>query len=163
MAKPLPRRWRHVQAVAHAATDVGRLVGNDADLLLTAAWLHDIGYAPPLVVTRFHPLDGGEYLRSIGAEPRLCNLVAHHTAAAVEAGLRGVSRQLDRFTHEQSPLADALWWCDLTTGPDGTRVTLAERLAEIRGRYGPAHVVTRFSHCAEPQLRSVVERVERRL
>jgi HD superfamily phosphodiesterase len=31
----------------------------DADLLVLAALLHDIGYAPTLRRTGFHPIDGG--------------------------------------------------------------------------------------------------------
>jgi len=31
-----------------------------------AAYLHDIGYAEPLVDTGFHPLDGAVYLRGLG-------------------------------------------------------------------------------------------------
>ena len=36
------------------------------DDLVAAAWLHDIGYAPELVETGFHPLDGARYLRREG-------------------------------------------------------------------------------------------------
>jgi hypothetical protein len=53
------------------------------------AYLHDIGYAPRLVRTGFHPLDGAEWLASMG-EIRLANLVAHHTGALHEAGERGL-------------------------------------------------------------------------
>jgi hypothetical protein len=31
----------------------------DRPVLIAAAWLHDIGYAPGLPETGFHPLDGG--------------------------------------------------------------------------------------------------------
>ena len=37
-----------------------------------------------------------------------------------------------------------LLYCDMTTGPDGDYVRPADRLVEIRGRYGPDHEVTRF-------------------
>src|SRR5688500_6357616 len=62
MAEELPRRWGHVQAVAAKAESL-RLAAEgegegEADLLVMAAWLHDIGYAPGLVDTGFHPLDG---------------------------------------------------------------------------------------------------------
>ena len=36
----------------------------------------------------------------------------------------------------------------MTTGPDGDYVRPAERLAEIRGRYGPDHEVTQFVEVA---------------
>ena len=41
---PLGDRWRHVQAVATAAREISGAVDPDErDLLVTAAWLHDIG------------------------------------------------------------------------------------------------------------------------
>ena len=43
---PLPRRWTHVQGVARQARGLAPVLGADADLLETAAWLHDISYAP---------------------------------------------------------------------------------------------------------------------
>lgn len=50
----LPRRWTHTQGVAAQARVVGPVLGWDTDLIETAAWLHDIGYAPALAVTGFH-------------------------------------------------------------------------------------------------------------
>ena len=43
---PLPRRWTHVQGVAARARSLAPVLGDDADLLEAAAWLHDIGYPP---------------------------------------------------------------------------------------------------------------------
>ncbi len=43
LARALPRRWRHVQAVAGKAEHLSALPGVSADLLVSAAWLHDIG------------------------------------------------------------------------------------------------------------------------
>lgn len=53
----LPRRWAHVQGVAAQARSLAPALGTDAELLEAAAWLHDIGYAPSLVVTGLHSLD----------------------------------------------------------------------------------------------------------
>jgi sirohydrochlorin ferrochelatase len=50
----------------------------------------------------------------------------------------------------------------MTTGPDGQDLTVTERLAEIRERYGPDHIVTRFWRRAEPTLRRAVARAEGR-
>lgn len=59
MSEELPRRWRHVQAVARTATGVSSAVGpTDRDVLIASAWLHDIGYGNELVDTGFHTLDG---------------------------------------------------------------------------------------------------------
>jgi hypothetical protein len=44
--------------------------------MVMAAWLHDIGYAPELAVTGFHPLDGARFLRRAGADGQVVSLVA---------------------------------------------------------------------------------------
>src|SRR5258708_33425575 len=82
----LPVRWAHTQRVAAQARSLSPILGDDAELLEAAAWLHDIGYSPGLAVTGFHPLDGARYLRNReGADSLVCCLVAHHTCAIVEA------------------------------------------------------------------------------
>ena len=164
LAKPLPRRWVHVRAVAARAAAISCVVPDDRDLIVSAAWLHDIGYAPPLVRVGFHPLDGARCLRDLGAEPRLSRLVAHHSGAAIEAEVRGLGDGLNaEFPQERSSAADALWYADLTTGPDGEVLTVEERLAEIEQRYGPGDVVTRFVDRARPELVAAVRRTEARL
>ena len=70
---------------------------------------------------------------------------------------------LAEFPFEPSPMVDALWYCDMTTGPDGRTVSVEDRLAEIRARYGPSDVVTRFVERAEPELIAAVRRVEEQL
>lgn len=47
------------------------------------------------------------------------HLVAFHTGAHVEASERGVSG-LSEFGDPPSEVLDALTFCDLTTGPDGS-------------------------------------------
>ena len=89
-------RYQHTAGVARAANRArGAAPPSDAPILLAAAWLHDIGYAGTLTDTGFHPLDGARYLHRIGAPVRLCRLVAHHTAAQVEAAERGLVHELD--------------------------------------------------------------------
>ncbi|TDD20302.1 HD domain-containing protein [Actinomadura sp. KC06] len=161
---PLPRRWAHTQGVARQARTLVPILGDQADLLEAAAWLHDIGYAPDLIETGFHPLDGARYLRDVAqANDVLCRLVANHSCAIVEAAERGFANEL---SHEFSPvstsLSHALTYCDMTTTPDGEHVAITERLAEIRRRYGPAHLVTRFTHLAEPDLMDAVRDVRRK-
>lgn len=161
---PLPRRWAHTQGVARQARTLAPILGEEADLLEAAAWLHDIGYAPDLVDTGFHPLDGARYLRDVAeADDVLCRLVAGHSCAVVEAAERGLAEDLSReFPQVSAPLSRALTYCDMTTTPDGEPVAVTERLAEIRQRYGPAHLVTRFTHLAEPDLLGAVRDVQRK-
>jgi HD domain-containing protein len=160
----LPRRWRHVQAVAKFAHEISHLVGDCSTVLVSAAWLHDIGYAPDISETDFHPLDGARYLQTVGIEYQICALVANHTGALVEAELRSLRAALStEFPYEESETSDALWYTDLTTGPDGQTLSVDERLREIRTRYGPKHVVTRFVDLAEPSLRAAVHRTKARM
>lgn len=157
----LPRRWAHTQGVARQARTLAPILGDQADLLEAAAWLHDIGYAPELVNTGFHPLDGARYLRDIQANEVLCSLVAGHSCAIIEAGERGLAKELSReFSPANVCLSSALTYCDMTTTPDGTAVAVSERLTEIRERYGPTHLVTRFTHLAEHELLEAVRTVQ---
>jgi HD superfamily phosphodiesterase len=115
----LPRRWAHVQGVAARAHSIGPALGTDADLLEAAAWLHDIGYAPGLVATGLHSLDGARYLRDIQhADAMLGRLVAHHSCAIIEAGERGLADVLAlEFEPAPDALSSALTYCDMTTSP----------------------------------------------
>lgn len=139
---PLGRRWTHVRQVARRAGELEPVVGDELSTLVAAAYLHDVGYAPALAETGFHPLDGARFLRRQGHE-RLALLVAHHTGARVEAQLRGIDDYLTEFPFGDSLLDRALTYCDLTNGPGGEPVTVRERVAEICERYGPDHAVSR--------------------
>jgi predicted hydrolase (HD superfamily) len=160
----LPRRWAHVQGVAAQACNLAPTLGTDADLLEAAAWLHDIGYTPGLAATGFHPLDGARYLRDVQhADAMLCRLVAHHSCAAIEAEERGLADAL-ALEFEPAPdiLANALTYCDMTTSPDGGRVDVDRRLAEIHHRYGPDHLVSQSIRRATPMILSAVSQVRMR-
>ncbi len=164
LAGVLPSRWAHVQGVGRRARVVAPLFsGEDCELLVGAALLHDIGYAPELVSTGFHPLDGARYLRGVGGTDRLVNLVAHHSCATLEAELRGLSDELAEFEDERTALRDALWWADMTTTPDGGETTAVERVAEIQTRYGPDDLVSCFIRRAWGDLNAAVHRTQRRL
>ena len=93
LAKAIPRRWSHVPAVGAKAEKIGVILfdAKDVAVLAAAAWLHDVGYAPDLAATGFHPLDGARWLRKDGFDDRVTNLVAHHSCAHVEAAERGLA------------------------------------------------------------------------
>jgi hypothetical protein len=164
LQEPLPRRWAHVQGVAARARSLASILGADAGLLEAAAWLHDIGYAPGLAATGFHPLDGARYLRDTQhADALLCRLVAHHSSASIEAGERGLAGILSReFEPAPEALSSVLTYCDMTTSPDGEPVPVEQRLAEIQHRYGPGHLVSRSIQCATPMILSAVRQVRNR-
>ncbi len=156
-------RWRHVEAVARLAEQTSGAVGGaDRPALVAAAWLHDVGDAPSLHRTGLQALDGALWIREQGQE-RVAGLVAYHSGAKHEAELLGLGEELRAFADERSAVTDALWYCDLTTGPDGERMTLAERLADVEDRHGHDSVVARAMREAWDELEGCVGRVERRL
>lgn len=163
LADALPTRWLHVQAVYAQARVLGPALPDvDDQVLRDAAVLHDVGYSPAIARCGFHPLDGARHLAERGVSRRVVHLVAHHSCAVREARLRGVEGLAD-FVDEQSPTRDALWYCDAVSGPQGERLSPDDRWAEIRERYGPDHLVTRFLDEAEPDLRAAVRRTEARV
>jgi putative nucleotidyltransferase with HDIG domain len=160
LASELAQRWRHVEAVAAEATRLCTALDVDERVVVAAAWLHDIGYAAEVTDTGFHPLDGARYLRSRGWDDMVCQLVAHHTDAMTQAADEGLAAALAAEFDEVGGLArDVLWAADATTGPNGERFTLDERLAEVGHRYGADHPVTRRMSASRLALADAIARV----
>ncbi|MGJ7440530.1 HD domain-containing protein [Aquipuribacter sp. MA13-6] len=159
----LPHRWAHSRRVAaRARCAAAGLPDRDRDRLVAAAYLHDIGYAAELVDTGFHPLDGARHLQRLGRHD-LAGLIAHHTGADVEARHRGLAEELARFPGATGPLADALTFSDLTSGPLGERVDPGPRFAEVVDRHGPGSIVARSRAEARVELYAAVVRTLRRV
>ncbi|MCH9736831.1 MAG: HD domain-containing protein [Actinomycetia bacterium] len=156
----LARRWAHVQGVAAVAERIrGHLDTGTGDYLVASAWAHDIGYAPSLRVTGFHPLDGARFLRDEGFPEQVVSLVAFHSGASVEARVRGIEGLSD-FAEPDPESLDALVFCDLTTGPDGSAVSARERLDEVLARYRPDDPVHRAVSISRAELLAAVGRVQ---
>lgn len=107
--------------------------------LVTAALLHDVGYHPDLAHTGFHPLDGAAYLAEHGYSPLTCHLVATHTAAHLEAEVRGIPAE-EAFAPFLLPFPTdleraVLAYADLTTLHTGQPCTVQQRLTSILERY----------------------------
>lgn len=135
----------------------------DRQALVSAAWLHDIGYAPSCVRSGFHALDGARVLVDRGFPAKLAGLVAHHSMSAYEATARGLDDDLAQFPVEDGPVADALAWADMTTDPQGRPTNPNARIAEILERYpseDPVHVAIQ---AAAPDIVAAVQRTEDRL
>jgi hypothetical protein len=161
--RSLEKRWVHSQAVARQAERVGRfLEPAEHEVLVAAAYLHDVGYAPSLADSGFHPLDGARGLTGLGHD-RLAGLVAHHSGSKHEAALRGLCGELAAFPEERSLVAAALAYCDLTVGPNGERMTPEERLADVEARHGPNSVVAAGLRRGWLELTEAVGLVEERL
>ncbi|MCV0384768.1 MAG: hypothetical protein K5799_15205 [Erythrobacter sp.] len=141
LATSHPDRWRHVQGVAARAVEVSQSGAGD-DPVVSAAWLHDVGYAPVARESGLHALDGARYLAGLGAAPVVVSLVAFHTGAEYEAEERGLARELAAVPRPEQGLLDALILSDLTVSPTGEPVAVNARLDEIVARYSaddPVH------------------------
>jgi hypothetical protein len=155
---PLGDRWTHVEAVTDKARRVATVLpAEDADLLVAAALLHDVGYAPSLNRLGFHAVDGARFLRRQGHE-RLACLVAHHSGARFEAEERGLVEELSAFPIQDGQIMDALTFADMTTGPAGQPMTLDERIGEAQRRYPPDDPVHRAIVRARPELQAAIDR-----
>jgi len=158
-----PGRLAHSEAVGHLAEEMSpRLVSHGRESFVAAAYLHDIGYAPEVETTGFHPLDGALYLSQIGFAD-VAGLVAHHSGSEYEAELRGVEAEMRVFAEPDEQLLDALTYCDMNVSPGGERVSVTERIAEIVERYEEGHPAARAVQFAEPILRTSIARVLKRL
>src|SRR5262245_48069995 len=156
---PLGQRWAHTLGVVkRAQTFADSLTSSEFDVLVAAAYAHDVGYAPALARTGFHALDGARFLRSVGRERVAC-LVAHHSGARTEAEERGLLDALELFPEECSLVADVLTFCDLTTAPDGSARSAPERLSDVGTRYGDDHPVGRAIRRSREELLALVSRV----
>ena len=160
---PLGDRWTHVQAVADKTRSLAAVLSaEDADLLVAAALLHDVGYAPSLHRLGFHAVDGARFLRNQDQE-RLACLVAHHSGARFEAEERDLVEELAAFPIEDGPVMDALTFADMTTGPTGQSMTLDQRIEEVQRRYPSNDPVHRAIIRARPELQVAIDRTRQRL
>ena len=156
LAEALPRRWAHTVGVAVTAEVLaGVLAPSPAsvDDIVAAAWLHDIGYAPNLVDTGFHPVDGARYAQEQGFPSNVASLIAHHTGAVFEAHERSLHEGLAHYRFPVDVVELAILNCaDLCTGPDGKRVDPADRISEVLQRYPAEHPVHRAIAKSAPLL-----------
>lgn len=141
----LPRRLSHVESVGNRAQIfIAGLSPGQAELLVAAAWVHDIGYAENLSRTAFHPLDGARWLRGEEFPEEVVNLVAYHSGAIFEAEERGLlDRLLSEFPEPNDQLLRRLTAIDMSTDPDGNEIEPSKRIGEILTRYDAQHPVHR--------------------
>ena len=158
----LGSRWAHVQAVGRLADSLAASGKVSRDVAM-AAWLHDLGYAPALVRTRFHPLDGAVFLQEISAPATVVALVAHHTGAEYEAEQRGLSSALAALPKPDPTELESLLLLDLVIGPDGSPTTPSARLHEVLERYPTDDPVHRAVAASTSTLLAGAERARRRL
>lgn len=155
-------RWSHIQTVGRLADQVVKEHGLSTEIA-AAAWLHDIGYAPALLSTGFHPVDGAAFLAAEGAPDQVVSLVAHHTEARFEAEERGLQSDLARFPLPNADDLDTLTLLDLVTSPTGELTTPEKRVAEILSRYPDGHPVNRAVTRSQSELLASAARARARL
>ncbi|MEE3850190.1 HD domain-containing protein [Gordonia sp. LSe1-13] len=154
---------KHTEGVVSKASALtGTVAVEDRPVLVAAAWLHDVGYAPQLVSTGFHPLDGARFLESIGWSEQICGLVAHHSGARFQAGPLGLADELRAYEFTEDAMTDALTVADQTSGPAGERLTLDDRMRNMLRRHGPGSTNARAHALREPYFRSASARVAAR-
>ena len=99
-----------------------------ADLLVAAAWLHNIGYTPRFETAGF-PLDGASYLTPGGLARSRLRPGRPSSGARFVARIRGLDDRFREFESVADASSDALTVADNTTAPDGRVVILDERYA----------------------------------
>jgi hypothetical protein len=131
-------RLAHSSAVAARAEVLAVTVPPDQRAaLLSAAWLHDIGYSLAIQQSGFHPVDGARHLQRLGWAKIICDLVGHHSGSRFVATVRKLEPDLTEFAFEEGELSDALTVADQTIGPGGQPMTINERLSDMLRRHGP--------------------------
>ena len=159
-----PDRVRHLGAVAERAAALSVTVpATMVDTLVASGWLHDIGYAPALRQTGFHPLDGATYLRGEGWPEPVCALVAHHSGSRFVARIRGLDGPLREFEFVEDASSDVLTVADNTACQDGSLVTISERLREKLQRHRPDWPGARANPERDDYIRAAAHRVVQRL
>ena len=135
-----PQRWAHTQGVGRRSEELVRLANLDdaeAEVLVAAGWLHDVGYAPRARRTGFPPLDGALHLEHEGWPDEITQLVAHHSGARFVADVHGLSEELAHFAVPGGRALDLLSYADQTVGPAGLRVRVEDRIDDTLRRHGP--------------------------
>jgi len=159
-----PDRLRHLAAVAERAETLSVTVPSTVvDTLVASGWLHDIGYAPALWQTGFHPLDGATYLRAEGWPDPVCALVAHHSGSRFMARIRGLDDPLLEFEFVEDAPSDVLTAADNTARQDGSLVTISERLREKLKRHGHDWPGAHANPERDDYIRAAARRVVQRL
>ncbi|MEI6361429.1 MAG: HD domain-containing protein [Actinomycetes bacterium] len=135
---------RYAAGIAELAADA--LSVPDPESLVAAAWLHDIGHAPHISRTGFHPLDGALHLAAEGWPDRTVLLVAHHAHAAILAPYFGVDHQLAVLDHVPGIAEDVLTYADMRSGPTGMGASPARRVSGLRGFQGGSASIPKAIH-----------------
>lgn len=135
---PNAPRYAHILGVIELARTLESCDAGFGGKLELAALYHDIGYAETWKITGFHPVDGALTAREHGLPEAVAQAILHHGGSWSEA--RRLRPDVMKYYGPacrmmDDPLYRAMSFCDLHTGPSGKRISLDERLADIRQRH----------------------------
>jgi hypothetical protein len=139
-----PTRLEHVRGAGTVAGMVASALSpHQPEMIIAAAWLHDIGYAPAIARTGFHPVDGALFLAREGWPDPVVFMVAHHSQAAVLAPYYGVQHHMALLEHVHGVADDIITFSDLRAGPNGLGAEPRDRVEDMRRRHADSGVVPR--------------------
>ncbi len=125
--------------------------------------MNDIGYAPTVRDSGFHPLGGANYLIGHGYPPVLAELVVHHFGAWFVADVRGLSDELRRYGFQEDGVSDALTTRVRVSGRMAPRCRCRSGSRRSWDRHRPDSPNARTRSRREPHLCAAAARVEQRL
>ena len=156
-------RLKHVFGVLKHAEEMFKalLTAQEWSALRIAALFHDIGYSAKIKHTGFHPLDGAIFLAHSGAPESSVLATLYHTGAIGEVAVCDVARDIYSQLGEMPScrILDCLTLADLKTGPDGSSMTLSERVNDVYVRYGAGHPVAENIQSQLPLFYSIIDRL----
>ena len=157
-------RVAHILGVAALGRELAARIGASPQVAADIGQVtlaHDIGYAEALRRTGFHPLDGAIFLAHRRAPEEIIHAVLHHSGAREGAKeLPVIAEYYARLPgYQPAFLSDAITWCDVQTGPDGRRMTIAERVQDVVDRYGPDSPTSHAMLRSQPEFEEIYLRV----
>ena len=157
-----------VVAIMPIAIAFGNGAGTPGMFLLAALvlLLFSVGYVRAVPYVRnagaFYAYIAQGLGRPAGLVAAYLAMVGYNSLSAATCGALAFFAfcyQLARFNDDHSRLRDALWYCDMTTSPDGHPTTAENRLAEIRRRRGPDDPVVQALEINESERLKAVRRI----
>lgn len=151
-----PDILNHTLGVVHNCRNlikVHSLSKQDAELLLTAAYLHDIGHSEDINVTGFYQFDAYKHLLFSGWDLEVCSLVLHHSEARYYPHQKdpeiqsAFKKALPKRLEEVYKLLNL---ADMTSNSRGEHVSFKERFLDIKNNYGANNPLT--EHASGMQL-----------
>jgi hypothetical protein len=133
--------------------------------LLSACYLHDIGYSPNLRQFQFHPLDGAIFAHEHGFSKPVVAAILFHSCAFEQ--VQQTRPDLIEVYKINEPLLDKqdlyfidlVTYCDLHTSSTGQLITFPERVKEVVERYGEDHEVSKLMVENRPYYEKIIARV----